>query len=735
MDVIEQLPELVPDRPQGRGMRAGQGPLPYAPSAYGAPAPGLSIPDVVVTAFLRWRLLLLALLLPVLLGILAALLSAPRYVAGTALAVQASRESTGTPDLSGFGANIQSVELLKVVRTEIEIMESDDTVRRALARIGPATLYPDLGAPGWFGLSSAPAGDVMSRASEAFRKDLRTGTDANSNLLRVSFTHPDRDLAIRALGALLEAYFEQRAVLFQDGSSRFLGAELTRYADELRDLETAIEGVKNERGILDVTQEIGFAGSRLDAILKREDDLRQQRAVTQAQLASARGMLNSTPARVFASQDRTNLSPNDDSRNTLLRLQQERERLAVQYAPGYPGLADLDRRIAAARAAIRETSQTTFATTREVRNPSVELLTTRVVSLQVEASALDQQLAELQQQRAQAEVRRASLLEGERILRDMQRRRDGLEAIYRQFTTRQAGTQVEEDARRQRNPNVQVLQQPTAPLAGTSLRRIFAAAGLLGGLMAASGTLLLLSLLRGSFATPGEAERGLTLPSLGAFGPLERAAEKLRDQEEVAEFASLLLDARVEQPVRGRAGRPQVIQFVSASDDDGRDLLCRALAVELAMRRDRSTLLVDLQHDGRTHLAALGSQVMPVERIEGHVLAFSTVIPQLWISYDARNSHLTDPRVAQSQTETLLAMLRREFDVVIVIGPDRSESYAMRRLTALVDANVMVVRGERTRGTAAREFRDWVLASGGVLLGLVFTGRRRIMPAAVARML
>jgi hypothetical protein len=58
----------------------------------------------------------------------------------------------------------------------------------------------------------------------------------------------------------------------------------------------------------------------------------------------------------------------------------------------------------------------------------------------------------------------------------------------------------------------------------------------------------------------------------------------------------------------------------------------------------------------------------------------------------------------------------------------------MRRLTSLMDVNLIVVRGERTAGGRARALRDWVLGAGGTLLGFVFTGRRRIRPAFLGRM-
>ena len=58
-----------------------------------------------------------------------------------------------------------------------------------------------------------------------------------------------------------------------------------------------------------------------------------------------------------------------------------------------------------------------------------------------------------------------------------------------------------------------------------------------------------------------------------------------------------------------------------------------------------------------------------------------------------------------------------------------------RRLHGLADANILIVQAEATRAPAARRMREVVLASGGDLLGFVFTGRKRHVPEAIYRWL
>ncbi|HEY8610146.1 MAG TPA: Wzz/FepE/Etk N-terminal domain-containing protein, partial [Roseomonas sp.] len=399
--------------------------------------------DLVVTAFLRWRLILLALLFPAALGIAGAFLAPVRYTAESVLVVMTSRESSGAQDLAGFGPTVVSVEVLKVARSEIEILQSGDVIRRALMQIGPTTLFPGLSGPRRSGLGEGGAeAGMLTAAAELFSRTLRAEADTNSNVVRVRFTHPDRQLAVEALRALLEAYYERRVTMFNDNGSRLLVAELERYADQLKGLEAQIQAVRARFSVLDIGQEIQLTTARLDGITQREDRLREQQATAQAQLEAARAQLAAQPGRVFASQEATNVVPNDDSRNALQRLLQQREHVVTQYTSDYPALRELDQRIAAARQAVREGQRAAYSTTRQVRNPAVELLSNQVVTLEVQTSALQRQLEELERQRRDAEARAASLREAESQLRDLQRRRDGMEAIVRQFATREAGARV-----------------------------------------------------------------------------------------------------------------------------------------------------------------------------------------------------------------------------------------------------------------------------------------------------
>jgi uncharacterized protein involved in exopolysaccharide biosynthesis len=704
-----------------------------AVAAVQAPAPspspatdGFAVHDVATTAFLRLRLLALALALPILGGILAAGVTRPLWPAEALILVQASRESLGSPDPSGTGPMVMSVETPKIIQSEAELIASDVVLRRALLALGPEAIFPGLGERRLFGLlPPLPESQWLPGAAERLRRALWVRFAANSNVLRVTLSLPDGDRAERALNAVLDAYFAYRGEVFAQGDSQLLSVETDRMASELRALDAQISQVRSDARILDLPQDMQLANARIDSVTSRIDALRERKAVTDAQLLAASARLASHPQRVVATAESTNLAPNDDSRNELTRLLLERRHMAAQFTPDWPPLRALDQRIAALRESIAANARIRFETVREVRNPAVEQISLRIATLEVEADAIGRQMDELLGQRREAEARAAALLNAESVLRDLGRRRDALEASFRQISGRETGARVAEDARRARSPTVSVLQPATLPARPRDRSLSFILAGILGGVMLSAAAAILLTLTRRSYATTEEATRGLTLPVLASI-PRRASLEGAAPNPQITDLGSMLLDARAS------GERLSLLQFVATGPEDGRGVVALAVAAEIARARGLRTLLIDLETDGRRHLAAMGANPVHDDQDPENVLAFSTVIPSFWIAYNAHTSLLTDPHAGIDRILALLTRLRRELDLVVFVAPTDSSAYAMRRLTALMDANVLVLRAERNDRGAVRRARDAVVAAGGKLAGFVMRDERPIIPRRLA---
>jgi hypothetical protein len=240
--------------------------------------------------------------------------------------------------------------------------------------------------------------------------------------------------------------------------------------------------------------------------------------------------------------------------------------------------------------------------------------------------------------------------------------------------------------------------------------------GLGAGLLAAGGMGAWLHRRRRVWLHPAEAERAIALPLLGRVPQDEWQGAP----QAVASLAAQLLDNAAHD-------RSQLVQFLGEGSD-GRDRLARALAVELSRVHGRSVVLIDLEGDGRRHLAELGDPDRPpIPSAEG-IFAHATGVPRLWITCRSREAALVQHQggsagALETGVMHLADRLRLAFDVGIVIGGAEVEHYARRRLSMLVDGNILMVREGMTDRECVMDLTAAVQGAGGRFFGFVWAGR------------
>ena len=728
---VEHTPGGLTMRREGHGGLAVV-PLP-APVTGGGTPPLLRGRDFLISAALRPWLLLTAFLMPVTAGIAALALMPDRYPAETLLLVRAGRDSTGVSDIAGNALALSQVDLAKVVRSELDLLRSVDVLRDVVRTVGPVTLYPWIGQPRLAGLLPPVEPDRREdRAIVAFRAGLYGEVTENSNVLRVVYSNERPSVAISAILTLLSSYRERRDRLLATANSSFLGEEASRAGEALRTLDDELRGLLGRLGVNDPAQETQLTVQRLDALRRREGELTESRATTASQLRSAHALAEITPSTVLASRETSNQTANDESGNELLRLRIQRTHLIEQYAPTHPLVREVERKIATARAAVAEGRRPRFATNREVRNPTVEWLNGRIAVLSIEQESLERQGSEIGAQAARLETRLGDLRDADVRLRDLGRQREVLEASFRQFTAREASTRIEEEAQRNRNPTIQVVQAPAVPFTPRNLGPSVAVFSVVAGLFLAGAVLVLVTLLRRTAATAEEARRGTGLPMLARLPALPADADPMAEPPPgVRDLVSMMLDSAV------MGERLNVIQLVCPAGSGASHVpLGLSLAVAFARDREQRTLMIDLTSSGRARLASLRVEPVPAGAPGEGLLAFNTVIPHLWIAYDATGTDIADAGQGLHQTLATLERLRRVLDMVVIVAPEGDlQSYGPRRLAGLVDANLLLLRAEQSPLDSARGLRDQLVGAGGRLPGFVLMGERRLLPGFLQRRL
>lgn len=687
--------------------------------------------DLLLQVFYHATLLRLCLCLGLAFGLAATALVRPNYVASTLVLVFIGPESAPAQDGTGLGATVVSVDGLKVVQSEIQIIQTDQVIRAAIEKVGAATIYPAIAKPRWFGFwPGADAKAQLGAAVQRFRGgDLRVESEAGSNLIRISFAHPDREIAIRVVRAMLDAYLAKRREIYAGTNSSFIGAEIDRYRAHLAGLEQDIQALRVRYDVLDLPQDIVLATNRLEHIEQRQDQLHERRVAVETELGAVKANLAQQKDMVLDFRETTNNTGNDEARNTLVRLEQERAHLTIQYRADWPGLNELNKKIDTIKSQI-SSSGGLYSSERLVKNPTITMLDSRLASLTIEGQALEQQLNELEGQFRTADKRIKLLREVEGPLHALQLDRDVSENVYRQLSSRQPAAVFQDNMVDERNANLRVVQPPTAPILARSMMASYVIGGLFFGLVLGIAASVVASMLRQVYITPAEAEQDLAVPFLGEFATDVQKATPADLQDDITNLAALLQEVIV----GGRKLSSLQIVGVSEKNQETAErekaAMVRALGMELATGYELKTLILDLQGDGGAQAATLGQDDAGASTLvtSAMIRVVATRISALWVSVGAPQSIVGNRRAPIAASQLVLDSLTKQFGMVLVVASADTSNYALRRLAGMVDSNLLVLRAEQTRGLAAARLSSSILSAGGNILGFIFVGRKYYLP-------
>ncbi len=658
------------------------------------------------------------------LGLFAALITPPTYTAETSLllrvgAAEASQDGLGEP------RPYQGEEAVdRALQSDVAIIRSQPVITDALDRMSPE--------PPSTGLRNRVDRVLRARAErrtlERFNRDLSVGVKPRSSVIRIAFTSPDRERALAAVEAVSAAYVARRSLLYLNGGGGRQDGQIEHYAAMLDATEAEIQRVRLDYDVLDITKDVALTSDRLDGLTGRMAQARERLSVVGAELIATDRTLSREPARVLDSQERTNATPNDEARNTLLRLRQERTHVAAQYAADWPGLIELDAKIASAQTQIAENNLDIRSSERTVRNPVISELASRRAGLAIERDAVSRQAAELAAQVEAVRQRANQLREADMRLHDLERSRAASETIYRALLVSRAGSRIEDQALDDHSTSLRVVQPPTAPLRGRSVRPALALAGLLLGIAAAIVAVTVATVLRQTFITPDEAERALRVPRFMDFDAHESAWRSLAGSKAADRLADRLADVRIDaQPVR-------IVQILG-EDPTSRARLALALARAMARRGEGQVLLIDGDMADRYRASASPQNLRRLPTGPGHLDVAQMGEPALWAAVAPGTSSIGDARSSIEDLGRTMILLRNAFARVIIAADGPFDSPAALRRHSVADANLLMITAEVTRGPVAARMRDTVLSAGGDLLGFLFIQRRRYIPEAIYRWL
>ncbi len=448
-------------------------------------------------------------------GVFAAFQMPTSYTSSSRLLATLDDAYVFRPLAGGDAAGI-ALESNQVIQAEIELLRSPVILASALDEKGYDLLYPDLAEARMRAIAEArQTRDEIERtfreeAISAMARNFGVGAAPERPVIFTSFTHEDPRIAADTLNLLIDTYLAYRTTLFSDGGGEEFAAQSDLFQLELDEADRALRSFMLEYELTDLDAERSAVQRLIESV---ESDLfraRAQQGALQSQLISLKSELDRIPREV-------ELFVEDNSRQSLVELELEREDLLARYTPNSEPVRAINARIAQVEAFLSR-QQGASGTVRRGINPVYQSLTTEYTTLEAQAEALAGEAGALALQLAQLEARADLLVSLAPQWRDLQRTRSLAEASVVEYTSRALEERSRRDLVQRRADNIRVLEPGRMPAEGQSLKLPVAVASLLFAAFSALMTGLLYTFSRTGFTTPASLSRTTGLPVLAALG-------------------------------------------------------------------------------------------------------------------------------------------------------------------------------------------------------------------------
>ncbi len=405
-------------------------------------------PRQLLEIVLRHRLAFAVTLLATVLAVAAVLFTrTSKYEASATLLVQLGREYRSQPGV-GDRPTVLNRDPEAALNTELYILTSSDLIQAVVARLGPESLYPALAD------SALTESEKQLEAAEAFAAAFTARIQPTSSVIRVTFVHPDPEMAGQALSTAVDVFQEKHLQTF--GNPRvppFLEEKVADFRDRLERSEGELEVFVladetlylEEHGRLLLERRAGLE-SEFNQSSNRIAGLKQQIAFLgeQQRLAAYDGL-----AAAKARESRII----QNARLNLLDLQVEEKRLLGSFSEN-------SRRVTAVREQIK-TIESFLAEQEELigRGGAADQLAEQMTALEAELSFEMAKAEGLAEQMAWLERRLATLPTRSKRYRELVRERDMNEKSYRTYAAQLEEARLLDQLDREKISNISLIQE------------------------------------------------------------------------------------------------------------------------------------------------------------------------------------------------------------------------------------------------------------------------------------
>jgi uncharacterized protein involved in exopolysaccharide biosynthesis len=473
-----------------------------------------SLRDLVAIGFRRKGTAMLCFLGILFGSVFAAIFQPAQYRATTKFLVDRERQDPIVSPEQNAPIVVRSEVTEEELNSEIELVQSEDVLRQVVVSCGldqRKSLREYI-----FGPMSPDK--KIAKATSRLQDALRIEPIKKSDLISVSYTSQDPQLAERVLRTLGDAYIQKHvAVHTPPGQVKFFDEETERYKKDLGEAEAQLKAFS--------AQPDGVAPQMTrDITLQKLSEFRSSLQQTRAEMASTEQRISTLQKQAGITPERltTSMRSQDDAqvlqglKNTLMTLELKRTELLTKYQPTYPLVQEADKQIADTEASIAREEAKPIKEETTDRNPTYAWINEELAKAKAEHSGLQARAAAQQAIVEKYETETRDLEQKGILEQDLLRTVKTDEENYLLYQRKREQARMTEALDRTRIVNVAIAEQPVVPSLPSNSPGLVM---LLGTLLAATvtlGAVFIQEYMDPSFRTPAQVSAELNIPVLAS---------------------------------------------------------------------------------------------------------------------------------------------------------------------------------------------------------------------------
>lgn len=694
--------------------------IPSRPVA-GTPG-GLNLGDLYYIAFRhKWKIILI--FLASLLGAVGFYFAKPPVYQSQAKILIRFILENKNPVAANEDARVKSPDSRgdNIINSEIEIITSLDLAIAVADVVGPEKI-----------LAEAGGGNDRLRAAALIRRGVTVEVPRRSNVLLITFRHPDATVVQSVLSALVDTYLKRHVEIHQ--GIGVLDDFFLRQADQLRgrlaETEDRLKKLRADAQILSLDES---KRAYVEQIARLNDQLR----AAEAELVERRTTLGELGRALPVTAGETNTVP-----ALPPAITEDYHRLSAELAEAQRVVTGLRGRYTEEHFQVRFARQR--ATELESRKQALELEHPQLTQLppvltdaarpavdlaleSLRATTLEARIKVLTTQLEQIHAAAARVIDAEPVILELQRKREVDEANFRFYSTSLEQARMGESLGAGKITNISVVQTPSPPSRDTRelMKPLLAllAFGCLGGF---AWGFVLDRFLDQSIKRVVDVERHLSAPLFltvpdvgwrGVFrrsralrnGPAAAAAPAGEGKTAIApwdadhklrNYYEGLRDRIITHfEVRGLNHKPKLVAITSCKPGAGVTTMAAGLAATLSETGDGNVLLVDMNiEQGAAHQFYQGKPARCLsDALEGGDRTDACVAENFYMvtAHETNNQKL--PRVLPKRFASLVPKMKAsDYDYIIFDMPPVTQTSVTARLSGFMDMVLVVIESEKT---------------------------------------